>query len=114
MCASCARTCVVTGSGVPQSEAVRDGDAERQTKGTAMFIMISTLIWLAISLTFCLLGFLVGRCARRLPMIDSHLPWTMSRSSIPGPYHGRAPSLPDAAGWQAHPDQDSHAAAGSR
>ncbi len=30
-----------------------------------------------------LFGFFVGRCARKLPIIDNNLPWTMHRSQIP-------------------------------
>jgi hypothetical protein len=28
-------------------------------------------------------GFWIGRCGRRLPIIDEHLPWTMSRGQAP-------------------------------
>jgi hypothetical protein len=27
-------------------------------------------------------GFFVGRCARRLPIIDDNMPWTMHRSAM--------------------------------
>jgi hypothetical protein len=30
-----------------------------------------------------LLGFWIGRCARRLPIIDDNLPWTLHRNQIP-------------------------------
>lgn len=42
-------------------------------------IVTYTIIWLASSFGLCLFGFLLGRCARRLPIIDSRLPWTLSR-----------------------------------
>jgi len=40
------------------------------------------IIWLACSLGLCLFGFWVGRTARRLPIIDSRLPWTLSRDQV--------------------------------
>jgi hypothetical protein len=30
-----------------------------------------------------LFGFFVGRCSRKLPIIDDNLPWTMHRGQIP-------------------------------
>jgi hypothetical protein len=45
-------------------------------------IMTYTLLWLACSFGLCLFGFFVGRCARKLPIIDSRLPWTLSRHQI--------------------------------
>lgn len=59
-----------------------------------MFIVTYTLIWLACSLTICLLSFFVGRCARKLPVIDDGLPWALHRSHVPyatkGSLHGQA------------------------
>lgn len=59
-----------------------------------MFIVIYTLIWLACSLAICLLSFIVGRCARKLPVIDDGLPWVLHRSHVPyatkGSLHGQA------------------------
>ncbi len=47
------------------------------------------------SLTMGLFGFLVGRCARKLPIIDNNLPWTMHRSQIPLTLEdGRHPPIP--------------------
>lgn len=48
-----------------------------------MIVIICTALWLAISFPMCLFAFWVGRCARRLPIIDDHLPWTMSRDQVP-------------------------------
>jgi hypothetical protein len=45
-------------------------------------IMIYTILWLACSVGLCLFGFFVGRCARKLPIIDSKLPWTLSRDQV--------------------------------
>ena len=52
-----------------------------------MFIGIYTLVWLAVLATTNLFSFAVGRCARRLPVIDYGLPWVMHRSSVPPPEH---------------------------
>ena len=40
---------------------------------------------LALLLDFAagLFGFFVGRCARRLPVIDDNLPWTLHRGRFP-------------------------------
>jgi hypothetical protein len=40
------------------------------------------IAWLACSVGLCLFGFFVGRCARKMPIIDSRLPWTLSRDQI--------------------------------
>jgi hypothetical protein len=36
----------------------------------------------ASSVTLGLFGFFVGRCARKLPVIDDKLPWTMHRGQV--------------------------------
>lgn len=65
-----------------------------QGRISTVFIVIYTLIWLACSLTICLLSFFVGRCARKLPVIDDGLPWALHRSHVPyatkGSLHGQA------------------------
>ena len=45
-----------------------------------MFTVIYVLIGLACSSILCLLSFLVGRCARHLPIIDNRLPRIMIRN----------------------------------
>lgn len=76
-----------------------------------MFIVIYTLIWLACSLTICLLSFFVGRCARKLPVIDDGLPWALHRSHVPyatkGSLHGQADghTRPETAKHRPHPQQ---------
>ncbi len=40
------------------------------------------IAWLVCSFSLFLFGFFVGRCARKLPIIDSKLPWTLSRDQI--------------------------------
>jgi len=52
------------------------------TEGPAMFMPICILIYLSCSFILCLVSFILGRCARRLPVIDDGLPWVMSRSMI--------------------------------
>ncbi len=64
-----------------------------------MFIMIYTLTWLACSLTICLLSYFVGRCSRKLPVIDDGLPWVLHRSQVP-----------EAAKASLHGQADGHAA----
>jgi hypothetical protein len=44
--------------------------------------MTYTILWLACSIGLCLFGFFLGRCARKLPAIDSRLPWTLSRDQV--------------------------------
>lgn len=44
---------------------------------------ICLLLLPACSFIMGLFGFFVGRCARKLPIIDNNLPWTMHRSQIP-------------------------------
>ena len=45
-------------------------------------VLTDIIIWLVCSFALCLFGFFVGRCARKLPIIDSRLPWTLSRDQI--------------------------------
>jgi hypothetical protein len=40
------------------------------------------ILWLAYSFGLCIFGFFLGRCARKLPIVDSVLPWTLSRDQI--------------------------------
>jgi hypothetical protein len=48
-----------------------------------MIVVIYATLWLASSLFICLFSFWLGRCARKLPIIDENLPWTMSRDQAP-------------------------------
>jgi hypothetical protein len=48
-----------------------------------MIFIIYTISWLACSFFMCLLSFWIGRCSRKLPIIDQNLPWTMSRDQAP-------------------------------
>lgn len=47
-----------------------------------MIFVIYTALSLACSLILCIFSFWIGRCARRIPIIDRDLPWTMSREQI--------------------------------
>jgi hypothetical protein len=47
-----------------------------------MVIVIYTVLLLACSFTLCVFGFFVGRCARKLPILDDNLPWTIHRGQI--------------------------------
>lgn len=49
----------------------------------------------ACSVVMSLFGFFVGRCARKLPIIDNHLPWTMHLSQMaPTLEDGKCPRTP--------------------
>jgi hypothetical protein len=47
-----------------------------------MLTLIYGFALVAASAVTGLFGFFVGRCARRLPVIDDNLPWTMHRGRI--------------------------------
>lgn len=42
-----------------------------------MPIAVYTFLWLLASVGLFLLGFMTGRCARKFPVLDHVLPWTM-------------------------------------
>jgi hypothetical protein len=44
-----------------------------------------TFVSLLISFSLGVFGFFVGRCARKLPVIDDKLPWAIHRSQLPAP-----------------------------
>jgi hypothetical protein len=48
-----------------------------------MTVIICTVLWLTASFFMCVFSFWTGRCARKLPIIDDHLPWTISREQAP-------------------------------
>ena len=54
--------------------------------------MIYSILWLACSVGLFLFGFFVGRCARKLPIIDSKLPWTLSRDQAMRSYEKGKPT----------------------
>jgi hypothetical protein len=47
-----------------------------------MIIIYSILLLPICSAVTGLLGFWIGRCARKLPVIDDKLPWTLHRDQI--------------------------------
>ena len=63
-----------------------------------MVTLTYSFVSLIISFSLGIFGFFVGRCARKLPVIDDKLPWAIHRSQIPAPgrsgheadWHGRA------------------------
>jgi hypothetical protein len=44
-----------------------------------MLTLIYGFALVASSFTLGLFGFFVGRCARKMPIIDDHMPWTIHR-----------------------------------
>jgi hypothetical protein len=74
-----------------------------------MFLVIYTLIWLAVLVVTSLFSFAVGRCVRKLPVIDYGLPWVMHRSAVPPQeHHGTMPgsgagTAPRDDGWWRRP-----------
>lgn len=48
-----------------------------------MLTLIYGFALVAASLAAGLFGFFVGRCARKLPVIDDNLPWTLHRGRFP-------------------------------
>ena len=47
-----------------------------------MFIVLYTILWFLATLCIFIFGFLVGRFARKLPIIDDAVPWTLHWGSI--------------------------------
>jgi hypothetical protein len=47
-----------------------------------MPIIIFAFLWPIFSAISFLLGFMIGRSARKLPMLDSNLPWTLHWGEI--------------------------------
>lgn len=48
-----------------------------------MVIIIYVTLPAACALALFVFSFWLGRCSRKLPLIDDHLPWTMSRDLAP-------------------------------
>lgn len=78
-----------------------------------MFIVIYTILWLLASLGLLLFGFLLGRFARKLPVIDDSLPWTlhwgetMPVSAETNAMRGETPCIPPWPGSSEHRDDSS-------
>jgi hypothetical protein len=48
-----------------------------------MAVLYYLLLLPTCSVVMGLLGFWIGRCARKLPILDDKLPWTLHRNQIP-------------------------------
>lgn len=42
-----------------------------------MIIILLAILWPIFAVIAFLLGFMIGRCGRKLPILDSKLPWTL-------------------------------------
>jgi hypothetical protein len=47
-----------------------------------MLTLIYGFVLVASSFALGLFGFFVGRCARKMPVIDDNLPWTLHRGQV--------------------------------
>ena len=48
-----------------------------------MIIVIYTALCLTFSFALAVFGFFVGRCSRKLPILDEHLPRALYRGQLP-------------------------------
>lgn len=64
-----------------------------------MIILYCMLLLPICSVVMGLLGFWIGRCARRLPIIDDKLPWTLHRNQIPTAAANTAKPRPGTSQW---------------
>jgi hypothetical protein len=56
-----------------------------------MTIFIYAALWLTSSFALAVFAFFVGRCSRKLPILDENLPRALYRGQLPsgGPYDRR-------------------------
>jgi hypothetical protein len=47
-----------------------------------MMTVIYAVVLVACSSSLCIFGFFVGRCARKIPILDNNLPRALHRSEI--------------------------------
>jgi hypothetical protein len=47
-----------------------------------MIALIYGFVLVASSFTLGLFGFFVGRCARKMPIVDDKLPWAIHRGAV--------------------------------
>jgi hypothetical protein len=77
-----------------------------------MFLAVCVFLWVTSLLGVFLFGFLFGRCARKLPIIDEALPWTLHWGQIV-PTCGRDAAAPDQTqaekSWPSNPRQGDEA-----
>jgi hypothetical protein len=68
-----------------------------------MAIAIYAVILLTCSFTLCIFGFFVGRCARKVPILDNNLPRALYRGQTPS---GSPHPTESAAGATRCPEDD--------
>jgi hypothetical protein len=77
-----------------------------------MFLMLCAFLWIMSLLGIFLFGFLFGRCARKLPIFDETLPWTLHWGEIPR-ISERDPAIrsqiPRKQSWPGNPHQNNEA-----
>lgn len=77
-----------------------------------MFLAACVFLWVTSLLGVFLFGFLFGRCARKLPIIDETLPWTLHWGQVV-PACGRDAAAPVQAkagrSWPSNPHQGDEA-----
>ena len=54
-----------------------------QKKGPVVIIAIYSILLVTCSFTLCIFGFFVGRCARKIPVLDNNLPRALHRGETP-------------------------------
>jgi hypothetical protein len=102
MCSSCAPLCVaiVANSGHYEHKRPREIADMILGKGIrAVPILYCMSLLIACSVIMSLFGFWVGRCARKLPIIDDNLPWTLHRGQVPTATEERAKQDSGPARW---------------
>jgi len=67
-----------------------------------MFIVLYTILWLLASTSLFLFGFLTGRFARKLPIIDNAVPWTLHWGETP-PGDATRDAIPQTPFWPGEP-----------
>jgi hypothetical protein len=76
-----------------------------------MFLMLCAFLWIMSLLGIFLFGFLLGRCARKLPIFDETLPWTLHWGEIPRV--SERPAIPSKISrkqsWPGNPHQNNEA-----
>jgi len=77
-----------------------------------MALVSFLFIWIMSILGIFLFGFLIGRCARKLPLVDGTLPWTLHWGEIIPSCdsdHGTRSKTPVARPWPQDPHQGDEA-----
>jgi hypothetical protein len=53
-----------------------------------MIVVVYTILLVICPSALCVFGFFAGRCARRIPIVDDNLPWTIHRGQGCPPAEG--------------------------